>query len=83
MTLTAGYLSHLPKPETAVVQPKYTGKNQRAYDKKLYEERDLIKSFITDLERLRVVVTGDDEPACGFIAATHGANNLADVEQLI
>lgn len=82
MTLMAGYLSHLPKLETAVVPPKYTWKNQRAYNKTLYEERDLIEGFITELERLRVIATGDDEPACKFIAATHGSNNLANKAQL-
>ena len=57
--------------KTAVILPKCTRKNQRSYDKKLYEARHLIKIFFAKLKQFRAIATRYDKTARNFLAAIY------------
>ena len=48
--------------KTAVIPSKCTRKNQRSYDKNLYEARHLIENFFAKLKQFRAITTRYDKP---------------------
>lgn len=57
--------------KTAVIPSKCTRKNQRPYDKTLYEARHLIENFFAKLKQFRAIATRYDKTARNFLAAIH------------
>ena len=57
--------------KTAVIPPKRTRKNQRPYDRNLYEARHLIENFFAKLKQFRAIATRYDKTARNFLAAIH------------
>ena len=57
--------------KVAVIPPKSTRKNQRAFDKELYKARHLIENFFCKLKQFRAIATRYDKTARNFLAAIH------------
>ena len=57
--------------KVAVIPPKSTRKNQRAFDKELYKARHLIENFFCRLKQYRAIATRYDKTARNFLAAIH------------
>jgi transposase len=57
--------------KTAVIPPKANRKNQRDYDKNLYQARHLIENFFCKLKQFRALATRYDKTARNFLAAVY------------
>jgi transposase len=55
--------------KTAVIPPKANRKQQREYDKELYQARHLIENFFCQLKQFRALATRYDKTARNFLAA--------------
>ena len=55
----------------AVIPPKSTRKNPRAYDVELYKARHLIENFFCKLKQFRAIATRYDKTAINFLAAVY------------
>jgi transposase len=54
-----------------VIPPKVNHKEQRFYDKELYQARHLIENFFAKLKLFRAIATRYDKTAHNFLAAIH------------
>jgi transposase len=54
-----------------VIPPKSNRKDQRAFDKELYQARHLIENFYCKLKQYRAIATRYDKTARNFLAAIH------------
>jgi transposase len=57
--------------QTAVIPPKRNRKEQREYDRDLYEARHLIENFFCTLKQYRAIATRYDKTARNFLAAVY------------
>jgi transposase len=57
--------------KTAVIPPKANRKNQRDYDKNLYQARHRIENFFCQLKQFRALATRYDKTARNFLAAVY------------
>ena len=56
---------------TAVIPPKANRKEQREYDKDMYNLRHLIENFFAKLKQFRGIATRYDKRASTFLGAVH------------
>lgn len=61
----------LEKGKEAVIPSRCTNKQQREYDRHLYQARHLIESFFARLKQYRAIATRYDKTACNFLGAIH------------
>lgn len=59
-----------------VIPPKKNRKEQRFYDKELYQARHLIENFFCRLKQYRAIATRYDKTACNFLAAIYLAASV-------
>ncbi len=57
--------------KAAVIPPKRNRKEQRAYDRELYQARHLIENFFCKLKQYRAIATRYDKTKRNFLAAVH------------
>jgi transposase len=57
--------------KTAVIPPKANRKNQREYDRDLYQARHLVENFFCHLKQFRAIATRYDKTARNFLAAVY------------
>jgi transposase len=57
--------------QTAVIPPKRNRKEQREYDRDLYEARHLIENFFCKLKQFRAIATRYDKTVRNFLAAVY------------
>ena len=57
--------------KTAVIPPRAHRKEQRSYDKDLYQARHLIENFFCKLKQFRALATRYDKTARNFLAAVY------------
>jgi transposase len=62
--------------KTAVIPPKTNRRNQRPYDKDLYQARHLIENFFAKLKQFRAIATRYDKCATNFLAAIYMAASI-------
>jgi transposase len=55
----------------AVIPPKRNRKEQREYDRDLYQSRHLIENFFCKLKQYRAIATRYDKTKRNFLAAVH------------
>ena len=60
----------------AVIPPRRSRTEQRAYDADLYEARHLIENVFCRLKQFRAIATRYDKTARNFLAATHLAATI-------
>lgn len=54
-----------------VISPKSNRKEQREYDKDMYQARRLIENFFAKLTQYRAIATRYDNRSCAFLGAVH------------
>ncbi len=70
----ARVLAPLRAAQTAVViPPRRNRKEQRAYDRDLYQARHLIENFFCKLKQFRAIATRYDKTKRNFLAAVYAA----------
>ncbi len=70
----ARVLAPLREAQTAaVIPPKRNRKEQRAYDRDLYQARHLIENFFCKRKQFRAIATRYDKTARNFLAAVYAA----------
>jgi transposase len=57
--------------KTAVIPPRATRTDQRAYDRHLYQTRHLIENFFARLKQYRCIATRYDKTARNFLGTIH------------
>lgn len=57
--------------KTIVIPPKKNRKEQRSYDKELYQARHLIENFFCRLKQYRAIATRYDKTARHFLSAIY------------
>ena len=62
--------------KTAVIPPKRSRREQRAYDRNLYQARHLIENFFCVLKQYRAIATRYDKTARNFLAAVQLAASV-------
>ena len=60
----------------AVIPPRSNRKEQRAYDKILYQARHLIENFFARLKQYRAIATRYDKRACAFLGGIYLAASV-------
>ena len=60
----------------AVIPPKSNRKNERKYDKILYEARHLIENFFAKLKQYRAIATRYDKKARNFLGGIYLAATM-------
>jgi transposase len=62
--------------KAAVIPPKRNRKEQRAYDRDLYQARHLIENFFCKLKQFRAIATRYDKTRRNFLAAVYMAASV-------
>ena len=62
--------------KAAVIPPKRNRREQRAYDRNLYQARHLIENFFCALKQYRAIATRYDKTARNFLAAVQLAASV-------
>jgi transposase len=57
--------------KTAVIPPRSNRRDQRAYDRDLYQARHLIENFFCKLKQFRAIATRYDKTKRNFLAAIY------------
>jgi transposase len=57
--------------KTAIIPPRASRTDQRAYDRDLYQARHLIENFCCKLKQFRAIATRYDQTKRNFLAAIH------------
>jgi len=67
----------LKADKAIVIPPRSTRKDQRDYDRHLYQARHLIENFFARLKQYRCIATRYDKTARNFLGAIHLAGAVA------
>ena len=71
--------SLLEAGKAVVIAPRSTRKEQRSYDKHLYQARHLIENFFARLKQYRAIATRYDKTARNFLGAIYLAGAMVSL----